>query len=160
MGVETGAAERARTTADEDSTKPPPLESVTVVILSRNPDGPAFTEDELDTLQGRHLAYLASLGPPGPLVLNGPVVDPPDAAWRGLSVYRLPLAEAMAHAEADPMVRARRLAVRGFTWLMRRGSLPGAIPWSRRTTEFGSGLRSRRRPAARPGHRPARSVRT
>lgn len=127
-GVESEVADAARTTADENPTKPPPLESVTVVILSRNPDGPALTDDELDDLQGRHLAYLASLRPRGPLVLNGPLIDPPDPAWRGLSVYRLPLAEAMAHAEADPMVRAGRLIVRGFTWLMRRGSLPGAIP--------------------------------
>lgn len=127
-GVERETAGMPHAAADEDPTKPPLLEAVTIVILSRNPDGPGFTEDELDDLQGRHLAYLASLRPPGPLVLNGPLIDPPDASWRGLSVYRLPLAEAMAHAGADPMVRAGRLTVRGFTWLMRRGSLPGAIP--------------------------------
>lgn len=114
--------------AQDDPSRPPPLEMVTVVILSRREDGPSFTDEELDELQGRHLTYLASLKPPGPLVLNGPVVEPPDAAWRGLSVYRLPLEETMALAAADPMVDAGRLAVRGFTWYVRRGSLPGAIP--------------------------------
>lgn len=113
---------------DDDPNRPPSLEMVTVVLLSRPVDSPVFTEDELDELQGRHLAYLASLKPPGPLVLNGPLVDPPDASWRGMSVYRLPIGEAMALAQDDPMVRAGRLAVRGFTWFLRRGSLSGAIP--------------------------------
>lgn len=120
--------ERAPAPDAEDPTQPPPLEMVTVVILSRPPDAPSFTDAELDDLQGRHLAYLASLKPPGPLVLNGPLDDPPDASWRGLSVYALPLDDALTLARDDPMVRARRLAVRAFTWYLRRGSLPGAIP--------------------------------
>ena len=117
------------TEPDEDPTKPPPLAAVTVIILARDPNGPTFTDEELDELQGRHLAYLASMRPPGPLVVNGPLIDPPDPTWRGMSVYTLPREEALERAHGDPMVRVGRLTVRAFTWLNRRGAFPGAIPF-------------------------------
>lgn len=45
-----------------------------------------------------------------------------DDRIRGLSVYALPLDEALALARADPMVRAGRLVIEGGRWWNAAGS--------------------------------------
>jgi len=101
---------------------PEAFDQHTVILLVRPPDAPAFDETELDRLQDEHLAYLRGLARRGVLIANGPIVDPTDERIRGLSVYALPLDEALALARADPMVRAGRLAIDGGRWLTARAT--------------------------------------
>lgn len=54
----------------------------------------------------------------------GPFAGQPDESWRGFCRFREPLAESSKLAEADPAVRAGRLAVDVLTWFMPEGSLP------------------------------------
>lgn len=55
---------------------------------------------------------------------NGPVIDPPDRSLRGLTFYRTgSVEEARRLAEADPAVRARRLAVDIMTWYCPPGTM-------------------------------------
>lgn len=99
-----------------DDLVPAEREQHTVILLVRPPDAPSFTEAELDRLQAEHLAYLREQARRGVLVANGPLDDQTDARLRGISVYALPLEEALAVARADPMVRAGRLAIEGARW--------------------------------------------
>jgi hypothetical protein len=41
---------------------------------------------------------------------------------RGISIYGVPLAEALELANADPMVRAGRLAIEGARWWTATGA--------------------------------------
>ena len=55
---------------------------------------------------------------------NGPVIGPPDPSLRGLTFYRAgSLEEARRLAEADPAVRAGRLAVEIMTWYCPPGTM-------------------------------------
>lgn len=100
-----------------DELVPDGFDSHTVIFLMRPADAPAFGEEELDRLQVEHLTYLRDLGRQGLLVANGPLEDQTDIRLRGISIYRLPLDEALAVARADPMVRAGRLAIHGARWM-------------------------------------------
>jgi uncharacterized protein YciI len=111
-----------------ESLIPEAFDQHTVILLVRPPDAPEFEEAELDRLQAEHLAYLRGLARRGVLIANGPLTDQTDERLRGLSVYALPLEEALALARADPMVRAGRLAIDGGRWLTARA-----------TARFGSG---------------------
>lgn len=101
---------------------PESTEEHTVVLLVRPPDAPAFSEEELDRLQVEHLTYLRGLTRRGLLVSNGPLSEQTDERFRGISIYRVPLEEAMALAQADPMVKAGRLAVHGARWTTQAGT--------------------------------------
>jgi uncharacterized protein len=60
----------------------------------------------------------------GDIVTNGPVSDQPDGSLRGLTFYRTgSLAHARQLAEADPAVRAGRLAVEIMTWYCPPGTM-------------------------------------
>jgi uncharacterized protein YciI len=89
----------------------------TIVVLRRPLDAPKFTEEELDELQERHLAYLDSLRDRGILVANGPFQDQDDEMLRGFCVFAVPLQEARRLMAGDPMVRVRRLEAVAATWL-------------------------------------------
>jgi len=100
------------------------LEEYRLVILRRADDPPAFTDDELDELQASHLAYLDGLSERGRLALNGPLVNQPDVAMRGLSFYSTTTAQqAVELAEGDPMVKAGRLRVELMQFWTRPGSI-------------------------------------
>jgi uncharacterized protein YciI len=99
-----------------ESLVPETFEEHTVILLVRPPDAPSFDDDELDRLQAEHLAYLRDLQRRGVLVANGPLAEQTDERIRGISVYALPLEEALELARADPMVRAGRLAIEGGRW--------------------------------------------
>lgn len=101
---------------------PDAFDEHTVIFLVRPPDAPTFAEAELDRLQEEHLAYLRGLARRGVLVANGPLVEQSDEAYRGISVYALPLDEALLLARADPMVRAGRLAIEGGRWMTAAGT--------------------------------------
>ena len=100
-----------------DALVPERFDEHTVVFLVRPPDAPAFTEEELDRLQAEHLTYLRDLQRRGLILANGPLDEPTDERLRGITIYGVPLAEALELANADPMVRARRLAIDGARWL-------------------------------------------
>ena len=94
----------------------------TVIFLVRSPDAPEMSEEALDALQVEHLTYLRSLKHRGVLIANGPLAEQTDVRMRGMSVYRLPLDEALALARQDPMVLAGRLVIEGARWMTAEGA--------------------------------------
>ena len=104
-----------------DELVPDARDEHTFVLLVRPPDAPSFTEEELDRLQVEHLTYLRALARRGVMIANGPLVDQSDARLRGVSIYSVPLDEALELARADPMVRAGRLAIEGGRWITAAG---------------------------------------
>jgi uncharacterized protein YciI len=105
-----------------DALIPASIHQHTVILLVRPADAPEFAEEELDRLQEAHLGYLRGLARRGVLVANGPLADQTDERLRGISIYALPLQEALELAREDPMVRAGRLAIDGARWLTAVGS--------------------------------------
>ena len=93
------------------------------VFLRRPADPPPMPQAELDALQLAHLAYLTRLIEKGDVLVNGPLEGPTDENLRGLSIYRTSVEEARRLASEDPSVRAGRLVVEVFTWLMPTGGL-------------------------------------
>jgi hypothetical protein len=64
------------------------LEAFELVLL-RRPESPSGYDDaELDRIQREHLAHHERLRAAGQVVTNGPVIEPPDRALRGLTFYR------------------------------------------------------------------------
>jgi uncharacterized protein YciI len=100
-----------------DSLVPETFDEHTVLFLRWPANAPTFSEEELDRLQVEHLTYLRGLKRRGLLITNGPLVEQTDERMRGLSIYALPLDEALAVAREDPMVRAGRLEVHGARWM-------------------------------------------
>jgi uncharacterized protein len=95
----------------------------TIVFLVRAPDAPDMSDEELDRLQEQHLTHLRELKRRGVLIANGPLTDQTDVRMRGVSIYAVPLAEALELANADPMVLAGRLRIEGARWLTAAGTL-------------------------------------
>lgn len=95
----------------------------TVVILRRPPDAPPFSDEELDVLQARHLAYRAELRERGILVVNGPLGEQTDDSLRGLSIFACSPQEAARLSDADPSVLAGRLAYDVMEWWVAAGTL-------------------------------------
>ena len=69
------------------------------------PDGDALIPESFD----EHIA-------------NGPLAEQTDQRMRGISVYAVPVAEALELANGDPMVRAGRLAIEGSRWWTAAGT--------------------------------------
>ena len=101
---------------------PDRFEQHTIVFLVRPPNAPELSEAELDALQVEHLTYLRDLQRRGVLVANGPLAEQTDERLRGISIYALPVSEALELANADPMVRAGRLAIDAARWWTAEGS--------------------------------------
>jgi uncharacterized protein len=100
------------------------LEAFELVLLRRPENPPAYDDAELERIQREHLAHHARLRATGQVVTNGPVIDPPDPALRGLTFYRTgSLEEARRLAEADPAVLAGRLVVDIMTWYCPPGTM-------------------------------------
>ena len=100
------------------------LESFELVMLRRPADATPYDEATLERIQAEHLAYLASLREAGHVVTNGPVLDQPDDSLRGLTFFCTGSTErARELAEADPAVRAGRLAVEVMTWWCPAGTM-------------------------------------
>jgi uncharacterized protein YciI len=100
------------------------LEAFELVLLRRPEKPPGYADDVLQRIQEEHLAYHARLREAGQIVTNGPVVDQPDPALRGLTFYRTgSLEQSRALAEADPAVRAGRLTVEIMTWYCPPGTM-------------------------------------
>jgi uncharacterized protein len=100
------------------------LEAFELVLLRAPENAPAYDEAELARIQAEHLAHHARLRESGQVVTNGPVRDQPDPSLRGLTFYRTgSLEKARQLAEADPAVRAGRLAVEIMTWYCAPGTM-------------------------------------
>lgn len=100
---------------------PPNMEAHQVVFLVKGPRRDHADEDAA-RIQKEHLAHLGAMAEAGKLVLAGPVGGPTDPDLRGICIYRTAtMAEARALAEADPAVKAGRLAVESATWWVERG---------------------------------------
>jgi uncharacterized protein len=104
------------------------LEAFELVMLSTPADPTPHDDATLERIQQEHLAYHARLRESGHVVTNGPLTDQPDESLRGLTFYRTgSLEEARRLAEADPAVKAGRLAVEVMNWYCAPGNmrLPG-----------------------------------
>jgi len=100
------------------------LESFELVLLRRPADATPYDEATLERIQAEHLAYLASLREAGHVVTNGPGLGQPDESLGGLSFNCTGTTErARELAEADPAVRAGRLAGEVMTWWRPAGTM-------------------------------------
>ena len=95
----------------------------TVILLTLRPDAPAMTDQQADELQDRHLAHGADLQDRGLILARGPLTEQDDERFRGFSIWSVDAATARERAEADPAVRAGRLAVDVMTWMMPAGNV-------------------------------------
>ena len=95
----------------------------TVVVLRRPAEAPEMSDDELDALQARHLAYRAELRRTGLMVANGPFDEQSDPSYRGMSIFACDPAEAARLSDGDPSVVAGRLAYDVMEWWVGAGSL-------------------------------------
>jgi uncharacterized protein YciI len=106
-----------------DPNVPDAFDVFTMVLLRRPPDAPQMSEEALDTLQARHLAYRAELRRAGVIVVNGPLDEQSDVALRGLSIFACDLDEARRLTDADPSVQAGRLTYDVFEWWVAAGTI-------------------------------------
>jgi uncharacterized protein YciI len=106
-----------------DPNIPDAFDVYTMVLLRRPADAPEMSDEALDALQARHLAYRAELRRQGVLVANGPLGEQTDDSMRGLSIYACGLAEAARLSDGDPSVQAGRLAYDVFEWWVAAGTL-------------------------------------
>ena len=106
------------------------LDSYTIVLLRRPKDAPEMSDVELEALQRDHVAFNARMREAGHALVSGPFAGQPDESWRGISVFRTSVERTRALVADDPSVRAGRLEVDVFTWLMPAGSL-GELPAAR-----------------------------
>jgi uncharacterized protein YciI len=105
-----------------DDLIPESFDEHTIVFLVRPADAPLLDEAELDRLQVEHLTYLRGLQRRGLVLANGPLAEQTDERLRGISIYAVPVAEALELANADPMVRAGRLEIHAARWWTAAGS--------------------------------------
>ena len=100
------------------------LDAFELVLLRRPVGAPDYPEEELERIQREHLAYHAGLREASHVATNGPVDGQPDPSLRGLAFYRTgSLERSRQLAEADPAVRAGRLAVEIMTWYCPPGTM-------------------------------------
>jgi uncharacterized protein YciI len=106
-----------------DPNIPDAFDVYTLVLLRRPSDAPDMSDEELDSLQARHLAYRAQLKRDGVLVANGPLGEQSDPKLRGLSIFACDLDEARRLSDGDPSVQAGRLVYEVFEWWVAAGTL-------------------------------------
>jgi uncharacterized protein YciI len=106
-----------------DTNVPDAFDVYTVVVLRRPADAPEMSEEDLDALQARHLAYRAELRRQGLVVANGPFEEQSDPSYRGMSIYACNAATAARLSAGDPSVVAGRLAHDVMEWWVSAGSL-------------------------------------
>jgi uncharacterized protein len=71
----------------------------------------------LARIQREHVEFYASMRQAGHVVTNGPVLDQPDEALRGIAIFAAGSVDrARELANTDPAVQAGRLEVEAMTW--------------------------------------------
>ena len=106
-----------------DPNIPAAFDVYTVVVLRRPDDPPQMSEEELDELQARHLAYRRKLAEQGSMVANGPFLEQSDPSYRGMSIFACDATEAARLSDDDPSVIAGRLGYDVMEWWVAAGSL-------------------------------------
>jgi uncharacterized protein len=106
-----------------DPNIPDSFDVYTLVLLRRPANAPEMPDEELDSLQARHLAYRAELRRQGVIVANGPFAGQSDVSMRGLSIFACGLADAARLSDGDPSVQAGRLAYEVMEWWVAAGTL-------------------------------------
>ena len=106
-----------------DSSIPDAFDVYTVVVLRRPADASSLSDEELDTLQERHVAYRAELRRRGVVVANGPFDEQSDPSYRGMSIFACDADEAARLSDRDPLVVAGRLAYDVMEWWVGADSL-------------------------------------
>ena len=106
-----------------DAHIPDVFDVYTVVVLRRPADAPEISDEELDVLQARHLAYRAELKQQGLTVANGPFDEQSDPAYRGMSIFACSPDEAARLSDGDPSVIAGRLVYDVMEWWVAADSL-------------------------------------
>jgi uncharacterized protein len=106
-----------------DPNIPDAFDVYTLVLLRRPADAPEMSDEELEALQARHLAYRADLKRQGKIVANGPLGEQSDVGLRGLSIFATDLAEAARLSDGDPSVQAGRLTYDLMEWWVAAGAL-------------------------------------
>jgi uncharacterized protein YciI len=102
----------------------PDLHRFQLILLRRPDDPPAYDDQETDRIQRDHVAFYAEMRRAGHVVTNGPVLDQPDEALRGIAIFAAESVErATELASADPAVQAGRLEVQAMTWLCPPGTM-------------------------------------
>jgi uncharacterized protein YciI len=92
-----------------------PLEQFQFVLLRRPPDASEYDEATLKRLQNEHIEFYAGLRAAGHVLTNGPFLEQPDPALRGLAVFTVEsLDRALELASDDPLVQARRIVLDGM----------------------------------------------
>ena len=99
------------------------LDAYTVVLLKRPESAPSLSDEELVMLQRQHVAFNARMREEGKAVVTGPFRGQPDPALRGINLFRTSVEETRDLMSQDPLVRAGRLEVDIFSWLMPPGLL-------------------------------------
>lgn len=105
------------------------LEEFQLILLRRPASPVVYDAAETDRIQREHLAFYAGLRESGQVVTNGPVLDAPDEALRGIAFFTVGSVEqARELAGTDPAVLAGRLEVEAMTWWCPPGTMarPGA----------------------------------
>lgn len=106
-----------------DPNIPDAFDVYTMVLLRRPDNAPQMSDEALDALQARHLAYRAELRRQGLIVANGPFGEQSDTSMRGMSIFACDPAEAARLSDGDPSVQAGRLAYDVFEWWVAAGTL-------------------------------------
>jgi uncharacterized protein len=106
-----------------DADIPDEFDVYTIVILRRPAEAPEMSDEALDALQARHLAYRAELVRSGLVVANGPFDEQSDPSYRGMSVFACDPTEAARLSDRDPSVVAGRLGYDVMEWWVGAGSL-------------------------------------
>jgi uncharacterized protein YciI len=102
---------------------PDAFDVFTFVILRRPETAPEMSEEALDELQARHLAYRSDLRRRGVLVVNGPCGEQTDESIRGMSIFACDPVEAARLSDGDPSVAAGRLTYDVLEWWVAADSL-------------------------------------
>ncbi len=102
---------------------PDAFDVYTFVVLRRPVDVPDLSDEALDDLQARHLAYRADLRRQGLLAVNGPCGGQSDPSYRGMSIFACDPAEAARLSDGDPSVAAGRLTYDVMEWWVAADSL-------------------------------------
>jgi uncharacterized protein YciI len=79
------------------------------------------------------MAHLADLHEAGHLLAAGPVLGPPERELRGFSILNVDPERALELKQQDPAVRAGRLRVEVYPWVLPAGLItfsPGRLPHS------------------------------
>ena len=96
------------------------FDHLTVTLLVLRPDAPKLDEEAAAALQDAHMVHLADLHEQGHLLAAGPLSD---EKFRGLSILRVDVDEALRLREGDSAVQAGRYSVKAIPWTVPAGAM-------------------------------------